>query len=846
MSGGRGLSNQRALAAGRAVSPRALWRALRNLPVGFKLPVTLVAVVAFTALAVASMLASTGRVYLYSASAGQLARQMQEVARELADAPFGPQAWAPRLEQAAVRLQALSGLRAPLYCFALDHQGRLLAVWGAEDPPGPAQRQRMALEGGGQIREEWEGRPGCLVFTRLGQEAILGARVDLEELVGPDLSGIRRETLWYILGLSLLVGPAAAWLARRELSSPLLKLTKEAERVAAGDLTPPQPLPGRHDELGRLSRALNSMALAAQDMVAKAQANQQRFEDLFTESRDAAFIIDSQGRVEDINPAGLGIFGYPDKQSMLALASTASLFADQEQRRCYIETLARQGYVQDYAVPMLRWDGSRFEALITATARGQGEARFGLVRDVTQALSDQRALAESEQRHRRLLENAPDVIYRWSIPQARYEYLSPAVEAITGYGAEELQADPMQVWKMVHPQWQETVLGKWRERMQGRGPSFQEQEFQIERRDGQSRWLRERNILVRGQHGQPLAVEGIVTDVTAHKEVEQALRVGRRMVETVLQGLPVPVMVLDRQHQVVHWNRAMERLTRVPASAVVGGDRQWHPFYPEPRPIMADLILEGDSAGLQRLYGHMGLKQSKLIEGGLECEARFENLAGRGERYLYFLAAPVLDEKGRTVLAVETLVDFTDKRRLEDELRRLSVTDDLTGLYNQRFFFATLGREVDSARRYGHALCLLLLDLDNFKSYNDRYGHLEGDKVLAGCARELRRQVRTTDLACRYGGEEFVVLIPRSSLEEALAVAQRVRQGIAALGFAADGGQGPEQDHQVTVSVGVADLGPREGPQDLVARADQAMYAAKNQGRDRVAVYAFGGQVKLL
>lgn len=90
----------------------------------------------------------------------------------------------------------------------------------------------------------------------------------MEELVGPDLAALRRDTLWYILGLCLVVGPAAAWLARRELSSPLLLLTKEAERVAAGDLTPPQPLPGRQDELGRLSRALHSMATAAQGMVA--------------------------------------------------------------------------------------------------------------------------------------------------------------------------------------------------------------------------------------------------------------------------------------------------------------------------------------------------------------------------------------------------------------------------------------------------------------------------------------------------------------------------------------------------------------------------------------------------
>ncbi|CAO0823452.1 hypothetical protein DFAR_3710010 [Desulfarculales bacterium] len=143
---------------------------------------------------------------------------------------------------------------------------------------------------------------------------------------------------------------------------------------------------------------------------------------------------------------------------------------------------------------------------------------------------------------------------------------------------------------------------------------------------------------------------------------------------------------------------------------------------------------------------------------------------------MYFLAAPVLDDQGQIMRGVGTLVDFADKRCLEDELRRLSVTDELTGLCNQRFVFAILGREVESAWRYGNSFCLLLLDLDNFKSFNDSYGHLEGDRVLAGCASELRRQVGTSDLVCCYGGEEFMVFTPpRSSLEEALTVARRVR-----------------------------------------------------------------------
>ncbi|MBI4799604.1 MAG: diguanylate cyclase [Desulfarculus sp.] len=823
---------------------RAPWRYLRDWPVGLKLPVTMALVVALTALAISYMLGVRGKSYIYDAAVGQLSRQLGNLVEGL-PGPQGPvEDWEPSLEQAAARLQAMSGLGERLYFFALDPQGRLLFARPKAIPPTAGERQRMAQKGGGVIHEMRQGHPFSLVFAHHPGGLILGLRVDQAELAGPVLASLRRHTFWYTTVLCLLVVLVTAWLARRELTKPLLRLTEEAERVAGGDLTPPEPLGPRQDGLGRRSRALRGMALAAQAMVAEAQASQRRFQQLFTESRDAAFIVGPRGGIEDINPAGLAIFGYPDKKSMLALPGTAPLFADQEQRRQYLEQLGRQGYVQDCQVSLLRCDGSRLEALITASHRGQGEARFGLVRDVTQALADQRALTESEERHRRLLENAPDVIYRWSIPQGRYDYLSPAMEAISGYSPAEMQADPKLIWKLVLPQWREGLLRQWQALVRGEGPVIHEHEFRVERRDGQRRWVRERCILVRDAGGAALAIEGIVTDITAHKEAEQALERGQRMVEDVLQGLPAAVMVLNRRHQVVHWNRAMERLTGVPAAEVVGTSRQWHPFYPEPRPIMADLILDHDWQGMDRLYGHLGLKASTLIEGGAECEASFQGLGQFKERFLHFLAAPVQDEDGQVVRAVETLVDITDKRLLEEELRHLSVTDGLTGLYNQRFFYATLARELESARRYGTLLCLLMLDLDNFKSYNDRHGHLEGDRVLAASAQELRRQVRTTDLACRYGGEEFAVLLPRSSLEEALTVAQRVRQGIAALRFSPLDGQG--QADSVTVSVGVADLRLGESPEELVSRADQALYTAKNQGRDRVAVYPAGGEIRMV
>ncbi len=164
------------------------------------------------------------------------------------------------------------------------------------------------------------------------------------------------------------------------------------------------------------------------------------------------------------------------------------------------------------------------------------------------------------------------------------------------------------------------------------------------------------------------------------------------------------------------------------------------------------------------------------------------------------------------------------------ELERLATTDSLTGLANRRRLFDCLEQEVYRAQRYGTALSLVMFDIDHFKRINDSWGHATGDWVLCRIARETHQLLRKTDQAGRYGGEEFVVLLPETDLSEALLLAQRLRQRIS------DTAITPEHDAPmpVTVSVGVAALAPDETGEELIHRADQALYRAKQNGRNRV------------
>jgi diguanylate cyclase (GGDEF)-like protein len=169
-------------------------------------------------------------------------------------------------------------------------------------------------------------------------------------------------------------------------------------------------------------------------------------------------------------------------------------------------------------------------------------------------------------------------------------------------------------------------------------------------------------------------------------------------------------------------------------------------------------------------------------------------------------------------------------RDSENRYRELSIVDDLTKLYNSRHFYFQLKIELDRATRYEQPLTLLLLDLDNFKAFNDAYGHVEGDQVLLRLGQVVKRCLRQTDSAYRYGGEEFTILLPMTTSADSAVTAERIRTEFKKeLFFPA-----PGQDVHVTVSIGLAQYMPQEEMKAFVHRVDQLMYQGKNSGKDRV------------
>jgi len=226
-------------------------------------------------------------------------------------------------------------------------------------------------------------------------------------------------------------------------------------------------------------------------------------------------------------------------------------------------------------------------------------------------------------------------------------------------------------------------------------------------------------------------------------------------------------------------------------------------------------------------WKRVGLK--RLMTTVIDTEGNLGNLSvGRLEE-----GPPFSEEDGKILKSLAFVFSFIIREEIRiKKLFERAIKDPLTGLYN-RYFLEEQGKvEIDRAKRYGYPISLIMFDLDDFKRVNDTYGHQEGDRVLVRFARILKSKVRSTDMPVRYGGEEFIVLLPNTTPSEALLVAERIRKLMESTSF-----RFGSEEIRITVSAGIASCDSPDCSLDkLIYQADKAMYEAKRNGKNRVHV----------
>jgi len=383
------------------------------------------------------------------------------------------------------------------------------------------------------------------------------------------------------------------------------------------------------------------------------------------ESSFDGILIHQDGVVVYINRTGASIYGSDDPATIIGMAAL-DLIAPEF--RPLIAGRIREAPEKPQALireRLLRPDGTLIDADVTTTpTTWEGKpAAYVTFRDISGQVRAEAALRESEAKYRSLVETTSDFI--WEVDaHGTYTYVSPQVRQILGYEPGELVGKTP--FTIMPPDEAGRVAAEFGRSVNGRLPIVALENRAL-RKDGSVVILETSGVVRTGPGGEYQGYRGIDRDITKRKKAEDALRESEARLSSILHGSPVLQFVIGRDHRVISWNRALEEYSGIREGEIVGTDGQWRAFYPVRRQVLADILVDGNEAALDRLYAGK-YEKSRYVEGAYHATDFFPHMGGSG-KWLSFTAAPVRDVHGTIIGAVETLEDVTERISAEHALR---------------------------------------------------------------------------------------------------------------------------------------------------------------------------------
>jgi diguanylate cyclase (GGDEF)-like protein/PAS domain S-box-containing protein len=558
------------------------------------------------------------------------------------------------------------------------------------------------------------------------------------------------------------------------------------------------------------------------------EARERELSLLATHAGDLIARHDSDGKIVAAAGGAEALLGFPARHLVGFWAADVCHPDDAPAlRAAHADVREGKAGVVSYRITNVR-DGREMWLESTISPVVDAEGRFleavTTTRDITTRKRDEQRLRVAEERSRRqavLLEEAQAIaqLGSWSSDLASGDrWWSPGLYRI--FGLEPADGMPSVADRdgLVHPEDRDTVRDALTRAHQD-GEPF-DITYRMTRADGTQRILHSRAASgERDGDGNLLRVWGTTQDITERQHLETGRREAEARFRAAFEHAPIGVCVLD-----FHGPDPGQWVTVNPAmAALLGYDREAllakrisEVLHPDEMPVTR-----------ARLVALMGGTEERITS-----ECRMIGADGQPVWTLVTVAA-VTDDEGRPAYGIAQILDITERKRFEGQLRYLADHDALTGLFNRRRFEEELDRALASAERYGRRGAVLVLDLDGFKHVNDTLGHPVGDELIARLAGTLRAELRESDVIARLGGDEFGVILPEASDDEAGAVAAKLLRAVQRDGIVADS----TRHARVTASVGLAPFDGADGlsPEELLVEADIAMYDAKEAGRNRSA-----------
>ena len=572
---------------------------------------------------------------------------------------------------------------------------------------------------------------------------------------------------------------------------------------------------------------------------------------------DGVMLVNMDGKLTYMNEACAKLLGYKAGEMIGTSALELPTYReskDREKARRVLKKVISGGSNTPVDMDVITKDGREIPVSFTASvikdALGNSKTLVAVIRDVTERKRAEDAAQGSEELSRGMLETAATGIYL--LQDGRFKYVNRLFEEISGYKSDELVGTYS--LEYVHPEDKESVRAKAMEVLRGQNSS--PYEFRLIRKDLETVWVLDRLTSI--QYKGKRSVLGTLMDITERKRIETEVLDYTRQIETlfnvgtaVSQTLNLPELldsVLERVLGVME----------IEAGGIFLLDKQTEELVLKAyRGTSAEFV--GRVGGLMVAEGFTGqaaLSKKPFVVEDVAADPRLTRVGAKEEGIQSFAAVPIVAKDkvlgvmgvgsyrsrqfpDREVKLLSTIANqmgmAIENAQLYEQALELASTDGLTGLYNRRYLMEQVERELNRAERSNGSVSLMMIDLDGLKAINDRFGHHEGDSILKGLGGIIKVNTRASDVAARWGGDEFMLLTPETSSKGAGRIGERIRSQVEGYRPKIDG-----EEVRITISVGIASCPAHASDvTQLLQRVDEAMYSAKRGGKNQICVVSY-------
>lgn len=575
-------------------------------------------------------------------------------------------------------------------------------------------------------------------------------------------------------------------------------------------------------EFKELCETFNRMAGTIQYQIRSLQKSEERYRALVVSSPNAIIVL-QDGKIIFANPKSVELFKASTREDLLGQNMLYYIHDDFQEivtkRIKLLENNTPVGLLEEKYVLL---DGTILDVEVIATPVEYMDrpAIQVIIQDISSRKEMERKLYKSQEQYRSVVENLKEVIFQTD-KQGYWTFLNPAWREITGFTIEESVGKP--VIDYVHPD-DRKHNNQLLQLLIGRKEDYCRYEIRYLTKDGGFRWIEVYARLTLDDQGQIIGTSGTLNDVTERKEAEEELRASEEQFRLIAESTSDMITLHDFEGNYVYASPACKEILQYEEAELVGQN--------------AFLFIHPDDHAVC-IKSH----QATLKTGSSVVAYRIRRKDGE---YLWLessaklLQGSQIDETKLIVVSRNINQRKLAEQKLQEAneiLQRLSAIDGLTGVANRRAFDERLEWEWNRSLRSSTPLSLIMFDIDFFKAYNDTYGHQGGDGCLKRVASTINDTLeRSTDLLCRYGGEEFSVILPDTDSAGARIVGEKIRSVIEGLEIPHSGSK---ISPWVTISVGTATIIPNlnSTPFELISFADKAAYQAKREGRNCVCSY---------